>query len=128
MAAPTNFKDKDIQTVVGWVLRLGVIISVAIVFIGGMVYIYRHGHSMADYSVFKGVPDFVHPAGIIEGIRAHRGRAVIQAGIVLLIATPILRVACSAVGFMLEKDRLYTFITLIVLLIIFASILSGHAG
>jgi uncharacterized membrane protein len=85
MAAQSNFKDKDMQTVIGWVLRLGVIISMLIVAFGGTIYLYRHGNSIADYSVFKGVPDFVHPSGIINGILAHRGRAVIQAGIILLM-------------------------------------------
>ena len=128
MAAQPNFKDKDMQVIIGWVLRLGVIISMAIVFLGGMVYLYRHGHSIPDYTVFKGVPDFVHPSGIINGIMAFRGRAIIQAGIILLIATPVLRVLFSAIGFIIEKDRLYTVISLTVLLIIFISILSGHAG
>ena len=128
MAAQPNFKDTDIQVIIGWVLRLGVIISMAIVFFGGLIYLYRHGHSIADYTVFKGVPDFVRPSGIITGIITFRGRAVIQAGIILLIATPVIRVLFSAVGFILERDRLYTIITLVVLLIIMASMLSGHAG
>jgi len=128
MAAPTNFKDKDMQTIIGWVLRLGVMISMSVVFVGGVIYLMRHGHSIADYTTFTGVPDFVHPAGIIDGILHFRGRAIIQAGIVLLIATPIVRVICSVVGFVVEKDRLYTIIALIVLAIIFISMLSGHAG
>jgi uncharacterized membrane protein len=57
-----------------------------------------------------------------------RGRAIIQAGIILLIATPIIRVVFSAIGFILEKDHLYTGITFIVLLVIIISALSGHAG
>lgn len=124
-----NFKDKDMQAVIGWVLRAGVFISMIVVFIGGVIYIYRHGHSIANYHEFKGVPDFVHSAGgIINGILHLRGRAIIQAGIILLIATPIIRVIFSAIGFILEKDHLYTGITFIVLLIIIISALSGHAG
>ncbi|MBD1393130.1 DUF1634 domain-containing protein [Mucilaginibacter glaciei] len=124
-----KFKDKDMQVVIGWVLRLGVFISMAVVFIGGVVYLYRHGHTIADYSHFKGVPDFVQTIpGVINGILTFRGRAIIQAGIVLLIATPVIRVAFSAVGFIMEKDHLYTVITFIVLLIIIMSAVSGHAG
>ena len=126
--AEKKFKDTDMQLVIGWVLRLGVIISMAVVFFGGVVFIYRHGHTIADYSVFKGVPDFVHPSGIIHGILTFRGRAIIQAGIILLIATPIMRVLFSLLGFILEKDHLYTGISLLVLLIILASMISGHAG
>lgn len=124
-----SFKDTDLQTVIGWILRLGVLLSMSIIFIGGVIYLYRHGHIPADYSTFKGVPDFVHNAsGVLHGIIALRGRAIIQAGIVLLIATPVIRVVFSAIGFILEKDYLYTGITLFVLLIITASMLSGHAG
>jgi uncharacterized membrane protein len=124
-----SFKDTDIQLIIGQVLRYGVVISMLVVVFGGVVYIHRHGYSIADYSVFKGVPDFIHsPAGIINGIFTFRGRAIIQAGIVLLIATPIIRVLFSAIGFVLEKDYLYVAITLIVLAIIIISMLSGHAG
>jgi uncharacterized membrane protein len=123
-----KLKDADIQTAIGWVLRTGVMLSVGVVLIGGAIYLYRHGHDITNYSVFKGVPDFVKLSGIINGIATFRGRAIIQGGIILLIATPIVRVAFSAVGFVLEKDYLYTGITLLVLLIIFISMFSGHAG
>jgi uncharacterized membrane protein len=125
----SNFKDKDMQAVIGWVLRAGVFISMSIVFLGGVLYLYRHGHTTADYHEFKGIPDFIHSVpGVINGILTFRGRAIIQAGIILLIATPVIRVVFSAIGFILEKDYLYTGITLIVLFIIIISALSGHAG
>jgi uncharacterized membrane protein len=124
-----SFKDKDMQAVIGWVLRAGVFISMTVVFIGGVIYLYRHGQTIPNYHEFKGVPDFVHSAsGIINGIINLRGRAIIQAGIILLIATPIIRVIFSAIGFIMEKDHLYTGITFIVLLVIIISALSGHAG
>ncbi|MFD0765658.1 DUF1634 domain-containing protein [Mucilaginibacter lutimaris] len=124
-----KFKDKDMQAVIGWVLRAGVFVSMFIVFIGGIIYLMRHGQSVANYHRFVGVPDFIHsPRGVINGIINLRGRAIIQAGIVLLIATPVVRVIFSAIGFMLEKDYLYTAITFIVLLIIVISAFSGHAG
>ena len=125
----SNFKDKDMQVVIGWVLRAGVFISMSIVFLGGVLYLYRHGHTTADYHEFKGIPDFIHSVpGVINGILTFRGRAIIQAGIILLIATPVIRVVFSAIGFYLEKDYLYTGITLVVLLVIIISALSGHAG
>ena len=124
-----KFKDTDMQAVIGWVLRLGVFISMIVVFFGGVIYLYRHGYSIADYRIFKGIPVFLQsPAGIIDGIINFRGRAIIQVGIILLIATPIVRVFFSAIGFILEKDYLYVSITLLVLAIIFFSMLTGHAG
>ncbi len=124
-----GFKDVDMQAIIGWILRTGVIFSMAIVVIGGILFVYRHGHSIPDYHVFKSVPYFIHNIdGIADGVFHLKGQAIIQAGIVLLIATPIIRVAFSAIGFILEKDYLYTFITLLVLLIIVISMLTGRAG
>jgi uncharacterized membrane protein len=124
-----GLKDKDMQVIIGWILRGGVLVSMVLVFIGGVFFVYRHGHSIPDYKTFKGVPVFIHDfGGIINGVITLKGQAIIQLGIILLIATPVVRVAFSAVGFLLEKDYLYTFITVIVLLIILASMISGHAG
>lgn len=128
MAEKEEFKDKDMQLIIGWLLRIGVSASMLVVLFGGILYIYRHGHSHPDYKTFKGVPGFVHPANIIPSILQFKGQAMIQAGIILLIATPVLRVIFSAIGFILEKDRLYTVISIIVLLVILFSMLSGHAG
>jgi len=52
--------------------------------------------------------------------------AISQLGLIVLLATPVLRVATSAVGFMLEGDRLYAVITLAVLAVLLASILLLH--
>ena len=124
-----NFKDKDMQLVIGWILRVGVVISMTIVFIGGVFYLYRHGHSIPQYHTFKSVPFFVQNAsGLINGVFTLKGQAIIQLGILLLIITPILRVAFSIIGFIIEKDYLYTFITIVVLLIIMASMFTGQAG
>lgn len=124
-----SIKDKDIQAIIGWILRVGVIVSMSLVCVGGIVFVYRHGHSIPAYKPFKGVPLFIHDIhGILNGVMSFKGQAIIQLGIALLIATPIVRVAFSAIGFLLEKDYLYTVISLIVLLIIIASMISGHAG
>lgn len=124
-----KFKDTDMQLLLGRVLRAGTVTSVCIVFFGGVIYLHRHGHFMADYRSFTGTPAFLHqPGSLFEGVMALRGQAIIQIGILLLIATPILRVIFSAIGFVLEKDYLYVGISLLVLLIIFMSMLGGHAG
>jgi uncharacterized membrane protein len=124
-----KFKDTDMQSLLGQVLRAGTIVSVSVVLVGGILFLMRHGQTIADYRKFKGIPDFVqHPSGIIYGILSFKGQAIIQLGIVLLIATPVLRVAFSAIGFVLERDYLYLGISLLVLAIIFFSALSGHVG
>ncbi len=125
----TKLKDKDIQSLIGSVLRWGVLLSMAVVAIGGIIYLSRHQHDIYDYSKFKGEPDFTRNLGaIFQGILDFKGRAIIQFGIILLIATPITRVLFSAFGFLVEKDYLYVGITLVVLSIIIVSMLGGFGG
>jgi uncharacterized membrane protein len=122
-------QDRDIQLFIGSLLRWGVLLSMAVVIFGGMVYLYRHGHSVIDYSTFKGQPAMTtNFKDIINGVITIRGRSIIQLGILLLIATPIARVLCSAIGFLAEKDYLYVAITLTVLAIIVVSMLGGFGG
>ncbi|HEY8928454.1 MAG TPA: DUF1634 domain-containing protein [Mucilaginibacter sp.] len=124
-----KIKDTDIQTLIGLVLRGGMILSMSVVFFGGIFYCYRHGQAIPDYKTFKGIPAFLsRPDSLIQAAFDLKGQAIIQIGIVCLIATPILRVLFSTIGFFLEKDYLYVAISLLVLLIIFASMMSGHAG
>jgi len=61
-------------------------------------------------------------AGMLPGLAALRPAAIAQLGLVVLLATPVLRVAASVIGFALERDRLYTAITLAVLAILLTSI------
>lgn len=124
-----TFKDADIQLLIGNVLRYGVILAMIVAFCGGLIYVYRHGHETASYHNFKGEPDFLkNIPGILNGILQLKGRAIIQLGILLLIATPIVRILLSIISFLREKDYLYVVITLIVLGIIMASMLSGIGG
>lgn len=124
-----NTNGIDIQLIIGRVLRTGVWTSVAVVLLGGIIYLIHSGNDIAHYSKFTGEPDMTRSAsGLINNIISLNGRSIIQAGLILLIATPILRVACSAMGFFLEKDHLYTGITVLVLVIILTSMLSGYAG
>ncbi len=123
------FKDTDVQLLIGNVLRWGVVISMSVVFVGGFVYIYRHGNEAASYHKFIGEPAFLRNIkGILQGVVQIKGRAIIQTGILLLIATPIARVLLSAISFILEKDYLYVVITIIVFCIILFSMLSGIGG
>ena len=124
-----RFKDTDMQLLLGQVLRAGTVISICVVFFGGIIYLSRHGQSIANYRKFNGIPDFVSNAkGLFNGALTFKGQAIIQLGIILLIATPIMRVVFSTIGFALERDYLYVGISLLVLFIICFSMINGHAG
>jgi uncharacterized membrane protein len=125
MSAP-QISDENIERMVSVVLRSGVLLSAFVVLAGGIYYLVRHGEEMADYRTFRGQPSIDRMVGqIIHGAMELRARSIIQTGILLLIATPIARVAVSLVGFALERDGKYVAITAIVLAVLLYSLISG---
>lgn len=121
--------DLEIEEIVGNLLRTGVILSAAVVLIGAFIYLGRHWNTPADYRIFRGEPsDYRSLGAILHSAFSWHGRGFIQLGLVLLIATPVARVAFSIWGFAAEHDRMYTIFTLIVLVILLYSLLgSGSA-
>jgi len=121
-----KWQDKDMQIIIGNLLRGGVLLSTTVVIAGGVVYLLRHGSELPDYKTFHSEPrTFRTVPGILQSVWGGRGRGIIQLGILILIATPVCRVGFSVVGYLLEKDYLYMAITLLVLGIILGSMLGG---
>lgn len=118
--------DSKLEQMIAVLLRTGVLVAGSVVLIGGFYYLARHGGEVANYHSFVPQPpedSFVHR--IVVGALTRRARSVIQLGVLLLIATPILRVALAVVGFAMEKDRQYVVIASIVLGVLIYSFLSG---
>ena len=119
----SDWSDRRVESIVGNLLRAGVTLAGSVVLAGGVIFLVRHGTQPAHYRVFVGEPsDLRRLRGILHGVLALRGRAIIQLGLLLLIATPIARVAFSMFGFAEEKDRLYVLFTGIVLVILLYSL------
>jgi uncharacterized membrane protein len=122
----TRWTDQRVEDIIGNLLRTGVIFSALVVFAGAIVYLVRHGPAPVDYRTFRGEPpDLRHISGIVRDALAFQGRGIIQLGLLLLIATPVARVAFSIFGFALEGDRMYAGFTLIVLMILLYSLLGS---
>ncbi|HEY9593921.1 MAG TPA: DUF1634 domain-containing protein [Spirochaetia bacterium] len=122
----TRKTDRTVQLVIGRLLRIGVYVAAAIALIGGVWYLALHGGDVTHYAAFRGEPDFLRSVGgVFGGIAALRPEAVIQLGLLLLIAVPILRVAVSVVAFAIERDWLYVVVTLLVLGVLIFSLLGG---
>ncbi len=124
--AQRDWTDQRVEIIVGKLLQAGVILSAFVVLLGGIIFLVTHGMEKANYRVFLGEPsDLRTLRGIIHRSAHFRGRGVIQLGLLLLIATPIARVAFSIFGFAEEKDRLYMVFTGIVLVILLYSLLGS---
>ena len=119
----SGWNDFRIEIIVGTLLRTGVIIAASVVLIGAVLYLARHGHEIPNYASFHGEPESLKsPVEIFQGVLHMSARAIIQLGLLLLIATPVARVLFSAIAFAIERDPMYVVITLIVLAILLFSL------
>ncbi len=127
MANPKRaWSDEEVEQILGNLLRSGVVASAIIVLAGGILYLIRYGWNLPDYSIFKGEPaEFRSLEGILKAAFTFRSRGLIQLGLLLLIATPVARVAFSIFAFGLQRDRTYVFVTLIVLGMLLFSLAGG---
>jgi uncharacterized membrane protein len=122
-AKPGSWNDQRIEIIIGTLLRTGVILAAAVVLFGGVLYVARHAHEIPNYRTFHREPENLKsPREIVHGVVRMSAPAIIQLGLLLLIATPVARVAFSAVAFAIEGDRMYVVITLIVLAVLLYSL------
>jgi uncharacterized membrane protein len=117
--------DATVDLIVGNLLRGGVLLASAVVLIGGVLYLIQEGGQVPDTRVFHGEPAQLRSVGgVIQDALTGDGRGVIQLGLLLLIATPVARVAFSVVAFVVQRDRIYVVVTLIVLAVLLFSLFS----
>lgn len=97
-------------------LKYGVILASLTVLIGGVLYLIRHGMEPVNYQLFQGEPAMYRsPQGVIDAVLSGHRRGIIQLGLLILIATPVIRVAISLFFFIRQGDRVYGVITALVL-------------
>ena len=112
------------ERTIGHLLRFGVILSSAIVLLGAICFLHRHSQEPASFHTFQAAaPLYRTIAGAASAAAHFDCRAVIQLGLLFLIATPIARVAFSLVAFGVERDWIYVAITSMVLAILVSSLL-----
>lgn len=122
-----NWTDQRLEVIISVMLRTGVMIAALVVLLGGICYLTKHGGEQPEYHVFHGTAETYRDIGaIIHHVGPGHCQAVIQLGLLLLILTPIARVAFSAAGFALERDGTYVVLTLVVLAILIYSIAAPH--
>ena len=122
----TVISDARIDEIIGNLLRAGMIVSSLIVLIGGGLYLARHGTEVPNYHIFHGEPsDLRSVPGIMKDLSTFSSRGVIQFGLLVLIATPVMRVLFTVISFMIQRDRVYVGVTLIVLAVLIFSLAGG---
>jgi len=119
--------DQKMEVAIGHLLRTGVLIAATVVLLGGLLYLSQTRGPRPDYATFHGeAAELRSPTAIITHLSPLNSSAIIQLGLLLLIATPIARVAFAAFAFFAEKDWLYVVISLIVFAVLMYSLLYDH--
>jgi uncharacterized membrane protein len=120
------WNDEQVDRIISTILRNGVVAAALVVLVGGILYLLRYGTTPPDYRVFRGEPaDLRSVSGIVRDVLSFRTRGMIQFGLLLLIATPVARVAFSVLAFALQRDRTYVIVTLIVFAVLIYSLVGG---
>lgn len=128
-----NEPVRQVERVISNLLRTGVLISFTLVVLGTILsFVHHPGYTSSATELQRLTrPGAAFPHTLPEvarGLREWRGQAVIAAGLLVLIATPVLRVAVSILAFWQEGDRKFVLITSVVLALLLASFLLGKVG
>jgi len=115
--------EKSTKIVLSKLLRTGVLTAAAVTLFGGILFFIQHPNTLFSYDTFNSEPARLRTVSvIIREAFLLKSRAVIQFGILILIATPVMRVIFSLIGFAIEKDWIFVFITGIVMTILLFSL------
>ena len=120
--------EHEIEQVIGRLLQYGVLLAAAVTLVGGVMLLLQHGSTPASFAVFQGEPAQLRSiTAILSGAFSGSAMSVVQLGLLLLIATPVARVAFTLVAFAIQRDRLYVLVTTIVLALLLYGLVFGGA-
>ena len=122
---PRAWSDRDVEQLVGRLLQAGVVLASIVVGLGGTLLLARHGAEATAFSVFRGGSSHLRSvSAAIVGAAHGDPSAIVQLGLVLLIATPVARVALTLAAFAAQRDRLYVAMTALVLALLLLGLFS----
>lgn len=121
-------KVRRVEVAISLVLRIGVVLSVVVIAVGlGLMFDHHStwlpitGHFSYHQLTSRSTP-FPHSFGTLgHSIAQGEGRGIVVLGVLILILTPVLRVAVGVLSFIYEKDPPMTLVTLYVLLVLIGS-------
>lgn len=111
--------NDELQVVISRSLQIGVLLSAAIILVGFAMFLIT-GNSGYSGNTFP-----TNPLLIFEGAAQLKSFGIIMAGLIILILTPVMRVAVSIFVFLKEKDYKYVVISAVVFTILIISFLLG---
>ncbi len=108
------------------VITAGTLAAAAVTLLGVVLFLVTGSREPVNYATFDESPGpLATVRGVFRGVLDLDPKAIIQLGVVLLILTPAARVACTLIQFIIERDKLYIAVTLIVLAILIYGLAGG---
>jgi uncharacterized membrane protein len=121
--AQASWNDQKIEQIIGVLLRVGVSVSAALVFVAGIAYLWQNHGARVSYQQFRGeAAALTSVSGVLRGTATLDPLALMQLGLLILIATPVARVLFAAFAFALEHDWLYVVVSLIVFAVLLTTL------
>jgi uncharacterized membrane protein len=121
-----ELSDMQMDAAIANMLRFGISLAATLMILGGWFYLQHPTMQPSDYSHFHGTATDLHNLGkVLTGARLADSTSVLELGIVLLIATPVARVALCVVDFARQRDKLYVAVSFFVLLVLLYSLFRG---
>ncbi len=114
-----NLDEQSVATSVGYVLRGGVYTSALLIMVGVILAAIRG----TGVGLESEAPRTI--GAVWSGLLAGNPLSVIAAGVLVLLATPWIRVAISFVLFLQLRDRIYSAICFVLLLLLTAGLFVG---
>ena len=129
-----DVKVRAVEILLSRLLRTGVIVSLLLV-VGGTAISFssntefRSGDQATLDEIIGPSATFPHtPGAVVSGVIDLQGEAIVALGLLVLMATPVVRVAVSVAAFAYQGDRVFVGITSIVLVLLVVSFALGRAG
>lgn len=127
-AGTGRWSDHEVEQLIGRLLQVGVLLAAAVVIVGAAMMLFQHGHTAVAFGSYSDAASPLYGlGGIVRGAAALDSMAIVQLGLVLLIATPVLRVALTLVAFAIQRDRVYILLTAVVLALLLYGLVWGRA-
>ncbi len=121
---------RQVEVLISNLLRVGVVVSLIVVVAGVVLTFVHHPEYLHSQNALGGLlsgnAEFPHTMGEVwSGVLMLHGRSVVILGLLLLIATPVMRVGVSIFAFLFERDRVFAVVTMVVFLLLLLSFFLG---
>lgn len=121
---------RKVELLISSLLRGGVLVSLVLIVVGTLL---SFAHNPEYWSSRSALQELLGPGAtfphtlpdVLTGLQTMHGAAIATLGLLLLIATPVMRVGVSIFAFIYEHDRVYTLITSVVFTLLLFSFLLG---